>query len=463
MTSFPYAEKTVAIVGAGPGGTLMAIYLARLGFKVEVYERRGDMRYEEVEHGRSINLTLAARGLSALEKVGLLETILPITIPLKGRMIHALDGAQRFQPYGKNDQEVIYSIQRNELNMALLNSVETFPNVRVFFHRRCINLDRETKTLYLLNERSQETFSVTADLIIGADGAFSTIRQHLLRFQKTDYQQEFLDWGYKQLTIPPGPDASFLLRADTLHDWPRGDAMMLAIPNHDGCFTCTCVLAFQGEGSFQTLKTEMDVHAFFKRLFPDVIPLIPDLAEQFLHNPTCDFVTIHTNPWYYKDAIVLIGDACHAVYPFYGQGMNAAFEDCQILNACIARHPDNLEEAFASYQQTRLRNTNVLAKLSRQNFDELRDKVRSPWLVAHKKTIVALNRLFPRTWVPLYTLMTHTTIPYAEALERYQKQNRAAKWLGINVIVFFIVTFLAANRLGTKLLSFCFASVRKSI
>ena len=223
------------------------------------------------------------------------------------------------------------------------------------------------------------------------------------------------------------------------------------------------MLAFLGEESFQALKTEADVQAFFKRQFPDVIPLIPDLAEQFLHNPTCDFVTIHTNPWYYKDAIVLIGDACHAVYPFYGQGMNAAFEDCQILNACIARHPDNLEEAFADYQQTRLRNTNVLAKLSRQNFDELRDTVRSPWLVAHKKTIVALNRLFPRTWVPLYTLMTHTTIPYAEALERYQKQKRAARWLGINVIVFFIVTFLAANRLGTKLLSFCFASVRRSI
>ncbi|GCE13520.1 kynurenine 3-monooxygenase [Tengunoibacter tsumagoiensis] len=452
----------IAIVGAGPGGTLMAIYLAKQGFTVEVYERRGDMRLEAVEQGRSINLTLAVRGLHALEKVGLLHSVLSITMPLKGRTIHGLDGTQKFQPYGKDEHEVIYSIQRKDLNIALLNHVDSFPNVKVFFHKRCVSLDKETKTLHLLDELSNETVSVTADIIIGADGAYSTVRQQLMRMQKTHYKQEYLDWGYKQLTIPPGPDGSFLLREDTLHDWPRGDVMMLAIPNYDGCFTCTCVLPFKGEVSFDTLNTESAVAAFFKNQFADVVPYIPGLANQFLHNQINDFITVSTDPWYYKDAIVLLGDACHAVYPFYGQGMNAAFEDCFVLSECIKNHPGNWEAAFASYQQKRLRNTNVLAQLSKENFDELRDKVRSPWLVAQKKTIAALNRLFPRTWIPLYTMMTHTTMPYADALERCQKQNRAARWLGIDLIIFFIAMCLIAVRLGEKTQRFWTFSWRKS-
>lgn len=453
MTSSTQNVK-IAIVGAGPGGSLMAIYLARLGFNVEVYERRGDMRKEAVDQGRSINLTLAARGLRALEEAGLLSKILPLTMPLKGRMVHDLNGTQQFQPYGKDEHEIIYAIQRADINSALLTSVESFPNIKLFFHRRCVGLDKETKTLHLLDERSQETCSTTADLIIGADGVFSCVRQQLLRAQKTNYKQEYHDYGYKQLTIPAGPDSSFLLREDSLHDWPRGDIMMLAIPNADGCFTCTCILPFKGKVSFDTLKTEADVAALFNRQFTDVVPLIPGLANQFLHNPASDFITVGTDPWYYKDSVVLLGDACHAVYPFYGQGMNAAFEDCLVLSECINAHPDNWEAAFASYQHTRLCNTNILAEISKRHFDELRDKVQSPWSIAHQKTMATLNRLFPQTWIPLYTMMTHTSMPYADAIERCRKQDRAARWLGIDVVVFFVASFLIAVRLSRRVQQF---------
>lgn len=434
----------IAIIGAGMGGSLVALYLARLGYQVEVYERRQDMRKEPVARGKSINMTLAQRGLDALAGVGLLDAVMDNTIPLRGRMIHGLDGSRTFQPYGKNDHEAIHSIKRSTLNTTLMDASQPFPNVKMFFNKRCLRVDTENSTLHFKDEETGELESVKADFIIGADGAFSTVRQQMHRGVRANYKQDFLDWGYKELNIPQAADGSHLMESDALHIWPRGDHMLLAMPNPDGSFTCTCILPFEGDRSFASLRTSEDVFSLFKEWFSDAIPLMPTLSEDFFNNSTVEMITTHTQPWYFKDRVVLIGDACHAVVPFYGQGMNAAFEDCAVLSECLTRSNGNLEETFAEYQNLRKRNTDVLAELSKQNFVELRKKVKSPFFVARKKVDVALNRILPEVWIPLYTMVSHTSMPYADAVERFRKQNRIARLLGIDVVLLVVATGLAA-------------------
>jgi kynurenine 3-monooxygenase len=443
----------ISIVGAGMGGSMMATYLARRGCQVDIFERRGDMRREPIEKGRSINMTLATRGLKALEEVGLLDEVMKMTISLKGRMVHELSNEVTFQPYGKDDHEVIHSITRNALNTILMNAAQSYPNVKFHFHMRCMNVDKERGTLQFRNEDTNKTVNVESDLIIGADGAFSTIRQQMHRGIRAHYQQDFLDWGYKELRIPPGRNGSFQMNENALHIWPRGDYMLMAMPNSDRSFTCTCILPFEGENSFTSIKTEGDVLAFFKSQFGDVVPLLPNLGQEFLKNPVVEMITTYTNPWYYKDRIVLIGDACHAVVPFYGLGMNTAFEDCSVLDTCLARCNGEMEKVFVEYQGLRKRNTDVLADLSKQNFVELRDKVQSPLFVARKKVDVALNKLFPRHWVPLYTMMTHTTMPYAEALARHSKRIRVARWLGLDIALMTTAGLMVAGGLARRLLS----------
>jgi kynurenine 3-monooxygenase len=437
MSNNPTQAK-ICIIGAGMGGSLLAIYLARQGYQVEVYERRPDMRKEPVERGRSINMTLATRGLKVLAEAGLLESVLEQTIPLRGRMIHAIDGSKTFQPYGKNKDEVIYSIVRNKLNTRLLEAAEAYPNVKLFFDNRCVNIDKERGGVQLRDEKSGETKALQPAFIIGADGVFSTVRQQMHKEVRAYYKQEFLDWGYKELNIPAGPGGRHVIEGDVLHIWPRGDFMLLAMPNQDGSFTCTCILPFEGENSFETLKTERTIVKFFAEQYPDALPLIPNLVEDLIHNPSVEMITTSTCPWYYKDRIVLIGDACHAVVPFYGQGMNAAFEDCATLTECLADNPGDLEAGFAEYQARRKKNTDALAELSVDNFIELRKRVKSPMFVARKKIEVALNRLFPNAWMPLYTMMAHTTIPYAEALERFRRRNRLARWFGLDLILLLV-------------------------
>jgi kynurenine 3-monooxygenase len=429
----------------------MAIYLARRGFKVEVYERRLDMRNESAIRGRSINMTLAERGLESLREVGLLDKVMDMTIPLKGRAVHNLNSKTTFQAYGKDDHEVIHSILRNQLNIVLMDAAEASPNVTFHFGFRCVRLDKNTAKIDLINETNNEMSSVQGDFIIGADGAFSTIRQQMHRGERAQYQQDFLAWGYKELTVPPDLITDDHLDANSLHVWPRGDRMLMAMPNSDGSFTCTCILPFEGEHSFASLKTESEVLSLFEEQFPDAVPMMPNLTQDFLSNPSGEMITTLTLPWHYKDRVVLIGDACHAVVPFYGQGMNAAFEDCSVLDKCIARHGNNLEAGFAEYQNLRKRHTDVLAELSKQNFVELRERVRSPLFVARKKLDVALNRIFPKRWIPLYTLMAHTTVPYADALEQFQKRERKAKWMGINILLFILAGGVVAKDFLRKL------------
>lgn len=426
-------RKKVIIIGAGLSGTLMGIYLARRGYEVNIHERRKDMRLDPITSGRSINMTLAARGLSALKQVLDLDKILQLTIPLAGRMVHDEHGALKFIPYGSKKDEVIYAIKRNELNMALMDVAETYPAVNISFGQRCVAVDKHRGRVDLLNEATNEPAQVEADFIIGADGTFSTVRQQIHRGERANYRQDFLDCGYKEIYLPPGKNNTFQLEKHALHVWPRGSCMLMGIPNLDGSFALTCILPFEGNRSFNALTTEADVMAFFNTLFPDVTPLIGDFARCFLEKPVAMFPTTKVYPWHHCGRVVLLGDACHTVTPFYGQGMNAAFEDCQALDACLDEHGEDSEIAFIEFQALRKRNTDALADLSVQNFFELRDKVRSPVLQARKKMDMVLHKVLADSWLPLYTLITHTTIPYADAIERYRRQCRIGRMMGMDV------------------------------
>jgi kynurenine 3-monooxygenase len=430
------AQQKVTIVGAGMSGPLMAIYLARRGCEVAVYERRGDMCLEPVETGRSVKLTLAERGLHALAEVGLAEEVkAACCIPLYGRAVHSGNGFVAFIPYGKNHHEVIYSFSRNDLNALLLKRAAGYPNIKLFFHRRCVEVDKESATALFRDDWTGETSRVEADVLIGADGAYSRVRQQMHRRERVDFHQEFLPWGYKELSIAASHDGLHRMDGQALHIWPCGDHMLFALPNLDGSFNAVCVLPFKGTNSFESIRGDADVAALFRAHFGDALPLMPRLFDEFSSRDTSDFVTVYTSHWHHKGKVVLIGDACHAVVPFYGQGMNAAFEDCSVLDGCIASHPGDWLAAFAAYQSLRKRHTDVLADFSIQNFHELRDTVRRPVVAARKQTAIFINRLLSKSALPIYTMISHTNIPYAECVERARRQDRIARLLGLDLVV----------------------------
>jgi len=434
-------KARVAVVGAGMSGSLMAIYLARQGYTVDVYERRPDRREYVTERGMSLNMTLSQHGIAALAAVDILQTVMRLTTRLEGRMIHDLDGRQHFQPYGKNEREVIYSIRRHDLNCALLDAAQAQPGVTLHFQQRCLRYEKQdtregqgTKLL-LQNTATHRTDSVSADWIIGADGVFSAIRQQMQRDLLIETQQESLEWGYKEIAIPAGPGGKHVFANNVFHMWPRGDYMLMAVPNQDGSFTGTCVLPFQGKLSFATLRCEEQIRSFFNRHFADALPWMPSLVEDFQHNPTGEFITLYASPWHDHDRVVLIGDACHSFVPFYGQGMNASLADCQILSACLEQGGEDHEQAFKAYQQLRKRHTDAMAQLSKENFTEIREKVRSPFFVLYKRLDLLLNKLFPGIWVPLYSLIMYTNMPYADAIARAKKQERLLKWLMLTLLL----------------------------
>ncbi len=412
------------IAGAGLAGALLAIYLGKQGHQVAVYERRGDMRREAVPRGRSINMALSTRGLAALEDVGLKERILAAAIPMRGRMIHDRAGKTALQPYSTDPAECIYSISRHGLNVALLDAAETLPGVRLSFNRKVAGVDLASGALELEGEDGPE-----GGIVVGADGAHSAVRQTLARLDRFDYQQNYLDWGYKELTLPAGPGGTWRLDKNALHIWPRHDFMLIALPNRDGSFTCTLFLPFEGPGSFAQLASDDAVLAFFTREFPDAVPLMPDLADDFRHNPTSSLVYVRCFPWHHRDRVVLVGDACHAVVPFYGQGMNAAFEDCSVLAGILARRGTADEAAFQEYERARKENTDALADLALENFVEMRSKVARRGWIWRKNVEKVLHRLFPARFRPLYSMVTFSQIPYAEALRRAREQDRLLNML----------------------------------
>ncbi|GAA3086345.1 FAD-dependent oxidoreductase [Streptosporangium carneum] len=443
----------VAIVGAGLAGSLMAVLLGRRGFHVEVYERRGDPRQGTAEEGaRSINLGLSRRGLKALREIGLLDSLRPRTVPMRGRAVHRPDGQIDFHPYGTNDDQILHSVMRGDLNVALIERALSFERVRFLFRTAFERLDKDKGIAYLTDEETGEELTVAADAVIGADGVFSAVRREMQRGEPADYRQEFLDWGYKQLTIPPAADGSPRTLLEAFHVWPGSERMLIAQPNHDNSLTGTLFLPLRGEGGFEALTSPATVERFFRTHFPDALGLMPDLVREFAANPVGTLVTVRTSPWSHGDKAVLVGDACHAVYPFYGQGMNAAFEDCLRLDACLRTHPDDWATAFRRYQESRKPHTDVLADLSAEHFTELRDRLRSPLFALRKQADVALHGLFPELWQPLYTMVSHTTIPYADALERARRQERVLRRVGggaaalVGLSAACAVTWAAARR-----------------
>ncbi len=432
--------KQARIIGAGLAGTLMGILLAQKGWEVEIYEKRGDMRKEAVQQGRSINLALSARGLHALKQAGAADTILKRAIPMKGRMIHDLNGRISFQPYSPHESDSLYSVSRQGLNMELLNFLERERNAKIFFHHKCLGLNLKNNEI-LFEQEEGVVKSVSARFVIAADGAHSAVRQELQKLDRFQYHQDYLEWGYKELTIPAGQNNSFLLEKNALHIWPRHNFMLIALPNQDGSFTCTLFLPFDEESSFSKLKTESDLVTFFKSQFQDALPLMPTLTQDFFQNPTGSLIYLSCFPWRYKDLVVLLGDACHAVVPFYGQGMNAAFEDCVVLDRCLQQANDDLQRALANYEQERKANTDALAKLSLQNFVEMRDKVVSRWFRIKKKTEHILEKLLPSQFISLYSMVSFSLIPYAQAVKKNRKQEMALKY-GITGFILFAISVL---------------------
>lgn len=412
-------SKSIAIVGAGLVGSLIAIYLKKRGYDITVFERRGDMRKKGAEAGRSINLALSNRGIRALEEVGLAAELKKVAIPMHGRMMHDKQGNLNSFAYGKEGQ-FINSVSRSGLNIVLMNEAERL-GVQFKFDQRITGVDLN-KTHMLINGSS--TVDKQFDNIIGADGAFSAVRGSFQFTDRFDYEQDYIDHGYKELHIPPGANGSFQLEKNYLHIWPRESFMMIALPNPDGSFTCTLFFPFEGNPSFDSIKSREDVEKFFESTFPDAKKLMPELLDDFENNPTSSLVTIKSYPWV-RNKTLLIGDAAHGVVPFYGQGMNAGFEDCRILNDLLNLHHDNWDVALPEFQKLRKPDTDAIAQLALDNFIEMRDLVADADFLLRKKIESKLYELFPDRWIPLYPMVTFMdSMRYSDALRTGQKQKK---------------------------------------
>lgn len=417
-------SKQVTIVGAGLVGSLVSIYLAKRGYKVDIYERRPDMRKATISAGKSINLALSDRGWRGLEGVGIAQEIKKIAIPMYGRFIHHKDGTTAYQPYGK-EKDAIYSVSRGEINMKLMDLAEQQKNVNIHFNERCTSIDRSSLKISFENNNTHKISDVKTDLIFGADGAFAASRLNMqLQSDRFEYNQHYIEAGYKELIIPPGENGKFLLEKNALHIWPRGSFMMIALPNPDGNFTCTLFLPFEGEKSFNNLKTKEEVSKFFNEEFPDAVPLMPTLLDDFMNNPTSSLVTVKCFPWVFDNKIALIGDAAHAIVPFYGQGMNCGFEDCVVLNDLIDKYKENWDLILPEYQNLRKPDGDAIADLAIANFVEMRDKTADPKFLLQKKIEARFSEKHPEKWIPLYSMVTYSPhIRYSTALTEGAKQQ----------------------------------------
>jgi len=416
------AEK-ITLIGAGLNGPLLALGLVKRGFDVEIYERRPDMRRVKMSAGRSINLALSTRGIHALTEAGLWQGMRPIIIPMKGRMMHSTDSKLTFQAYGKDESEVINSISRAELNMALLDAAEA-QGVRIHFEQRCTGISFKKRQLSLREESSGKDRSAEYQVVIGCDGSASAIRGAMLRLSRFNFSQEYLNYGYKELTIPAGTGGKHVLEVNALHIWPRGNYMLIALPNIDGTFACILFLPFEGADSFERLTTKTAVQDFFESRFPDAVRLMPDMAEHFFANPTGAMVTIKCSPWHVDGQALLLGDAAHAIVPFFGQGINCGFEDCTILLELLDRHGAGWEKTFREFEEARKINTDAIADMAIENFVEMRDRVGDRRFLLQKQVELALEAKYPRQFVPKYAMVTFHRIPYATALQRGQVQER---------------------------------------
>lgn len=428
-------EVDIAIVGAGLVGALLALLLAKKGYKVHLFERRPDMRITEIGAGRSINLNISCRGLEGLRRVGVLDAVTPGLVPLRGRMMHSKDGELTFQPYGKNDTEFGNSVSRGSLNEILLERAEETGKVEIRFNQKATEVDFETNTIVFEDRASGGKTVVKAKRILGTDGAGSKIREAMMKLDGYECNIDPLEYGYKELTIPPANGGGFRIEKEALHIWPRGDFMQMALPNADGSFTVTLYLPFKGKNSFEILNDDQSIMEFFNTEFADSVPLMPELLDSFNNNPTGHMETVKCHPWHVGGKALILGDAAHAIVPFFGQGMNCGFEDVSIfddfLNKFLEKGIDASElvendnkkvelvwyKLFESIAKERKPNADSIADMALDNFIEMRDKVGDPQFLLRKKVEKLLEKRFDGKYISRYALVTFTNVPYKLAEE----------------------------------------------
>lgn len=407
-------KNEISILGAGLIGSLLSIYLKKRGLDVHIYEKRADNRKGEYrEEGRSINMALSDRGWRALEKVGLQDKVLPLTIPMYGRQVHNEHGQTTFIPYGKEGQ-AIYSISRGRFNQLLMDEAEK-AGVDIHFEHRIEDVDLKNFEITVNNPEIGPE-KINSEVILGADGAYSSLRNAMLKQVRFNYKQEYISHGYKELSIPATAKGEFAMDPNALHIWPRGSFMLIALPNPDKSFTCTLFLPFEGERvCFENIRDEKDVKGVFQTYFDDAYQLMPQLTEEYFSNPTSSLINIECFPWMLNKAL-LIGDSSHAMVPFYGQGMNCGFEDCMILDGLIEKIGTSAWElVFAKFQKIRKPDTDAICQLALENFEEMKADVADPKFILRKKIEAKLHALYPNDWVPLYTMVTFSSMPYSEA------------------------------------------------
>lgn len=430
-------KQTLNIIGAGLTGSLLSIMLARRGYKVTVYERSKDMRKQDNTGGRSINLALAHRGIRSLQHAGIFERIKPLLVPMAGRQLHNEDGSQKFQAYGNKRNEVNYSLSRAELNKILISEAENTGLVNFRFQHECQGLKAANKNIAVLNQRNLQTIHLPTQHVFVCDGAGSRLRRDLVKAGLLSNRDELLDHAYKELTIPAAQNGDYQMIREALHIWPRGQFMLIALPNIDGSFTLTLFMPKAGEHGFSELTNGDSIMAFFREKFPDVIELIPDLVSDFKNNPEGVLGTVYTNPFHWSDKVLLVGDSSHAIVPFHGQGMNSGFEDCLLIDNLLDEFTQsenvNWGGLFREFSISRKQDADAIAEMALENYITMRDSVRHADFHLRKLISWELETTFPEYFIPRYSMVMFHHIPYAEAFARGKIQEKIVAELSANI------------------------------
>ncbi|PHS14958.1 MAG: kynurenine 3-monooxygenase [Kangiella sp.] len=449
-------QQTITLIGAGLVGSLLAVLLAKRGIKVELYERRSDMRKADISAGRSINLALANRGIYPLEQAGLMDKVKPILTTMKGRMVHDMEGNENFQSYGQREEEVIYSVSRGDLNKICLDAAEKTGLVNIYFNQNCESVDFDSNQIHFKNAITNDETLVCFNQLIGTDGSASAIRDAIHQIESSQHDVLELGHSYKELRIPAGKNGEFQIDKNSLHIWPRGGYMLIALPNEDASFTVTLFMPTQGDISFESLDNHEKVSEFFELHFNDTISFLPSLKEDFFANPTGRLATVKCSPWHYKNKALLLGDAAHAIVPFHGQGMNCGFEDAIYLAETIDEHSnDNIDwgKIFEQVDQNRKPNGDAIADMAIENYMTMRDSVRDVKFLLKSAIGFELEKQFPSHFCPRYSMVMFHRLPYSEAKQRGVIQEEILTKLAENVTELKGVDFDLAKTLVLKKLS----------